>query len=335
MSAEVVVRVVDDWRPELARLAAEFVNGKESAETTTAYKGDLKSWFTWLEAVGLDPHAGMQFTDGRRVVRTGDVLLWVAALKKRGEAASTRARRLAAVSSFYGWWERDHPEIRNPTRALLPAERPKAPTDDTYGIALTADQVKTLVKVADEDSPRSGALVALLALTGARISEILRVTVADFDVDRGETVLRLVTKGDQRRNPVMRAAALARVERLRKVHPAGSEILPAAATPAARYRPLFVSKTGGPWSRTAAAKIIHRLGLKIGIPNLHPHDLRRTYITLLLESGASLEDVAEDVGHRSIATTLRYARRIRGSAQHTGHRIANMLDLPDLPEETL
>ncbi len=153
--------------------------------------------------------------------------------------------------------------------------------------------------------PRDRALAAVMARQGLRCNEARMLDVADVRLDRGELWVRHAKGGKQRLLPLdPRVAAYVR---------AWLVVRPIAVEPA-----LFLSRHRTRLSnrqiRTLVKRWVRRAGLSA---QLHPHSLRHTFATLLLERGAALEEVRDLLGHVSLATTSVYlhvsANRLRGA----------------------
>ncbi|HWR02995.1 MAG TPA: tyrosine-type recombinase/integrase, partial [Humidesulfovibrio sp.] len=143
------------------------------------------------------------------------------------------------------------------------------------------------------------ALAELLYGSGLRISEALSLTVDDVRADRG--FVRVRGKGGKERlAPLSEAAKLRLVEYLDEragLTPGDTDTQPA----------LFLGARGGPLSRREAQRIISRLAELAGVgQNVHPHTLRHSFASHLLQAGADLRSVQEMLGHSRLSTTERY-----------------------------
>jgi len=110
----------------------------------------------------------------------------------RPAAASTIARRLSALSGFYDYGIHSAAVLTHSPVASV--RRPRV-SDESAAIGLTSDQLRTLLVVAAQHSPRSNALVCVLTFCGLRISEALGADVRDYSHDHGHRVLRITRKG--------------------------------------------------------------------------------------------------------------------------------------------
>ncbi|HEV8248578.1 MAG TPA: tyrosine recombinase [Gaiellaceae bacterium] len=262
----------------LALLAA-----RRAARTVDAYRRDLDSL---ARSLGRPP-----------ATATADELrLWVAELRGRGLAASTVARRIAAVRTFFRHLVLLGERADNPAAELdLPRRLRRLPR------TLSPGEAERLIEAAAGTTPRAlrdGALVELLYGAGLRVSEA--VGLARNAVDLDERIVRCIGKGDKERIvPIGRQAAEALTRYLARGRPHLDR----------RHRPeLFLNARGGPLTRAGAFLIVRRLAEKAGLDpaRVHPHLLRHSFATHLLEGGADLRSVQEMLGHADLATTELY-----------------------------
>lgn len=280
-------------------LAATWLAGYRAARTRRAYAGDLAAWLDWLRIAGVDVLAA------RRV----HLDLWVRQLLDRGAAASSTARRLSALTSFYRHLVEHDVLAANPVAAV---RRPTVDPDHTTTVGLDRDQARAFLAAADADTGparlRTAAAARLLLHLGLRVDELAAADVADLGHDRGHRVLTVTRKGGRRTTVVLPAAT--------------ASSLDAYLTDRACRRlnnpptgPLLATATGGRLDQAALWKLVRRLARTAGIPSwdqLSPHSLRHSAITLALDAGAALRDVQDYAGHRDPRTTRRYDRS-RGS----------------------
>jgi integrase/recombinase XerD len=217
-------------------------------------------------------------------------------MRADGLAATTIARRTAAVRSFYKHQLLLGRRSDNPAAALtLPRRTRRLPR------TLSASEAERLVEAARGVSPRAmrdHALVELLYGGGLRVSEALGLERASIDLD--EALVRVVGKGGKERIvPLGRPA----VEAVRRYLALGRPHLER------RHRPdLFLNARGGSLTRAGAFLILRRLAEKAGLDpqRIHPHLLRHSFATHLLEGGADLRSVQEMLGHADLGTTELY-----------------------------
>jgi integrase/recombinase XerD len=262
----------------LALLAA-----RRAERTVDAYRRDLEAFGAWL---------------GGPVSRatTDDLERYLAELRAAGLSAATIARRIAALRSFFRHQLLLGARVDNPAAELeLPKRRRKLPR------TLSPGEAERLIDAARGTTPRAlrdHALVELLYGAGLRVGEAVSLTKADVDL-HGRFV-RCIGKGNKERVvPIGRAA----VEALRRYLSRGRPFLDV------RHRPdLFLNARGGALTRAGAFLILRRLAAKAGLEpeRVHPHLLRHSFATHLLEGGADLRSVQEMLGHADLSTTELY-----------------------------
>jgi integrase/recombinase XerD len=251
--------------------------------TVEAYRRDLARIADWL---------------GRPVatVTTEELERYLAELRAEGLAATTIARRVAALRSFFRHQQLLGSRTDNPAAELdLPRRRRKLPR------TLSAAEAERLVEAANGVTPRDlrdRALVELLYGAGLRVSEAVGLDKASVDLEA--RLVRAVGKGSKERVvPIGRRA----VEAVRRYVARGRPYLDR------RHRPeLFLNARGGPLTRAGAFLILRGLAGKAGLEpeRVHPHLLRHSFATHLLEGGADLRSVQEMLGHADLATTELY-----------------------------
>ena len=220
----------------------------------------------------------------------------VAQLRAAGLAPATIARRVAAARSFYKHLQLIGRREDNPAAALSLPRRPR-PLPKT----LSPGEAERLIAAARGTQPRDlrdQALVELLYGGGLRVSEAVGLGTTGVDLDA--RLVRVVGKGGKERVvPVGRPA----VEALRRYLARGRPYLDR------RHRPeLFLNARGGPLTRAGAFLILRRLAERAGLDpqRVHPHLLRHSFATHLLEGGADLRSVQEMLGHADLSTTELY-----------------------------
>jgi integrase/recombinase XerC len=258
-----------------------------------AYGGDLERFLRFAAELLGRPAAGL----GAEEIDALAVRSFVASLARRGTGRRSQGRALSALRSFFRW------SCRVGLLAANPAARvrtPKAPK--TLPRHLRPGEIEALVEAPAGDSPlarRDRALLELLYATGARVSEALGLDWRDVDLPgRSATVLG---KGDKERLvPFGRPAA----EALR----AWRESWDAVRRPGGEAGdPVFLNARGGRLTDRSARRIVERWVEAAALARgVHPHTLRHTFATHLLEAGADLRAIQELLGHASLATTQRY-----------------------------
>ncbi len=279
------------WHAALHAFDEDLARRAVAARTRLAYAQDCEQFAGWAAGRGLEPAA----VDVRALRR------YVASLTQAGRAPSTVARKLASLRGMFGVQLTLGERADNPADLLSAPKRPQVlphvlkPAE----VAMLLDRIPA----SDPLAVRDRALFELAYAAGLRAEELVTLDVGAVDFD-AETV-RVEGKGDKTRLvPVGEHAARAIDRWLATGRPA----LASAAS-----GPLFVSKTGRRlstsdvrrrlrvWSREAARHAP-------AISQAHPHALRHSFATHLLEGGADLRAIQELLGHASISTTQVYTR---------------------------
>jgi integrase/recombinase XerD len=262
----------------LALLAA-----RRAPRTVEAYRRDLEQLRAYL-----DKPVGEATRD--------DLELYTAQMRADGLSAATIARRTAASRSFFKQQQLLGVREDNPAAAIELPRRPRR-----LPKTLSPGEVERLIAAAVGTQPRAlrdQALVELLYGAGLRVSEAVGVDKAGVDLD-GRLVRVLGKGGKERIVPIGRPA----VEAVRRYLGRGRPFLDK------RHRPeLFLNARGGPLTRAGAFLILRRLAAAAGLEpeRVHPHLLRHSFATHLLEGGADLRSVQEMLGHADLSTTELY-----------------------------
>jgi len=240
---------------------------------------------------------------------------WVAAESRAGRAPKSIARRLSAWRGFYDWLSDEGLAAANPARGVrAPRASKRLPK------ALSPDQAASLMAGGDDDggfeSLRDAAMLELFYSSGLRLSELTSLDVRYFDASpgdggapasaswysAGESEVTVTGKGGRRRTVPVGGPAR---EALSRWLSARDGFL--AAHPGADSRPLFLAASGRRLANRTVQARLRRLAIERGIPaNVHPHVLRHSFASHLLQSSGDLRAVQELLGHASIATTQIY-----------------------------
>ena len=268
--------------PDVQRFLLALASGR-SPRTVDAYRRDLDAFAAFRG--GRVAEASVEDLEG-----------WVAEMRAAGLAPSTIARRVSAVRAYFRHLVLIGSLAENPAASLKLPRRPrKLPR------ALSPAETERLIEAADGTSPRARrdrALVELLYGAGLRVSEAVGLEKSGVDLD--DRIVRVVGKGGKERLvPLGRPAA----EAVRRYLALGRPHLDR------RFRPeLFLNARGGALTRAGAFFVLRRLAGRAGLEpeRVHPHLLRHSFATHLLEGGADLRSVQEMLGHADLGTTERY-----------------------------
>ncbi len=282
------------WRELIDAFEAELGRQAMAANTRRAYRADVTQFARWAGAGGLEPGA----VDTRALRR------FAASLSERGQAPATVARKLAALRGLF------QADIDRGERSDNPAELLSAPKrPHRLPHVLRADDVAALLDQIGARTPlelRDRAMFELAYGCGLRAQELvsLPVSAVDFDAE----LVRVEGKGNKTR-----------------LVPTGEHALQALERYLARGRPQLAQRSDGPllvsksgrtlqtsdvrrrlrlWARRAAA----RVGDGSTLAGTHPHALRHSFATHLLDGGADLRVIQELLGHSTISTTQVYTR---------------------------
>jgi len=280
---------------------------EENADETAGMKRDPVESFLALSATRLAPRTVEAYRrdladfaaflqDSPAAATPARLAEYVASMRARGLAATTIARRIAALRSFYRHQMLVGVREDNPAAELELPRRAR-----TLPRTLSAGEAERLIEAANGTSPRAlrdRALVELMYGAGLRVSEAVGLDRSGIDLER--RLVRCIGKGSKERVvPIGRQAA----EALRRYLARGRPYLDR------RHRPeLFLNAHGGALTRAGAFLILRKLAGAAGLEpeRVHPHLLRHSFATHLLEGGADLRSVQEMLGHADLSTTERY-----------------------------
>lgn len=252
--------------------------------TLKHYLRDLARFQAFCRAQGISRWSAV---DSQRV------RAYAAQRHRKGVSGRTVQRELSAVRSFYEYLLREGAAGHNPAREVsAPQARRRLPD------VLDVDQMSRLLQRAGGDrlARRDRAIMELLYSSGLRLAELVSLDVGDLDL--ADATVRVTGKGSKTRVvPVGRAARAALGEWLGE-----RGALADADEPA-----LFVSRRGGRLQPRSVQQRLRQWGLRQGLAApVHPHKLRHSFASHLLESSADLRAVQELLGHADIGTTQVY-----------------------------
>lgn len=259
----------------------------------TAYARDLEDYEAFLKGRGGTGTCTVEMllaADGRTVG------LFVAHLSGKGLAASSTARKLAAVRGLYKYLARQGTVKADPTVAVESVRQKRA-----LPKCLSLDETKALLSSFEGNNPRDLRDLAMLEVLygcGLRVSELVNLKVGDVNTEHG--YVRCVGKGSKERIVPLGSYAARAVD----------EYMAKGRSELCNLRPshwLFVTFDGSPMSRQAFWKNLKKRCMAAGIGSeVSPHTLRHSFATHMLENGADLRAVQEMLGHADIGTTQMY-----------------------------
>ncbi|HSK47335.1 MAG TPA: site-specific tyrosine recombinase [Coriobacteriia bacterium] len=276
--------LIDDYLGHLA------VERGASPNTLSAYSRDLEEYAVFL--------------DDRRIesvdsVRREDVTAFVEALRLRGLAPASVERKVAAVKGLHKFLVREGVTENHPT-ARVPL--PKVPERLPDVVSMT--DIDRLLSQPFPDGPlglRDRAALETLYGCGLRVSELVGLDTGDVDVSNG--FLRVLGKGSKERSVPIAGMALHAVGAYMA---SGRPFLRPVRSVGRAESALFLNARGGRISRQSIHRMVREYGGRIGLPALHPHTLRHSFATHMLEGGADLRALQEMLGHADISTTQVY-----------------------------
>jgi integrase/recombinase XerD len=258
---------------------------------------DLRGFLDWCQERGLDP-----LTVTRPQVEL--YLRWMQEM--RHFKPSTVSRRLSVIAGFYRTCVIDSVlEHSSVDYVLRPNVPPESPT-----LGLTHLQFEALLTAARESTNDNDfALVAVLGLLGLRIFEATSSSIEDLDEEHGHRVLPVHGKGDKVVLVPLSPAVGRAIERAVDDRADG---------------PILRTRTGSRMDRHAASRRLRRLTEVTGMrmARMHPHMLRHTFVTTMLDAGVDLRDVQIAARHADPRTTMRYDRARKNLDRHPNYILA-------------
>ncbi len=268
-----------------------------SANTTQAYERDLRRYLAFLAKRGVkDPDE----------VSQADVEAHLADLRGEGRAETSVARATSAVRSFHKFMVSEQLTSNLPTADLFAPRRTErlpevVSCEKIFRLLDEPFQVEPVPEKGRATLPsfhRDRAILEVLYGCGLRVSELCGLDLRDVLFD--EELVRVFGKGGKERMvPILGTAAAYLQAYIDDWRPA----LMARGRPS---QAVFLGNKGTRITRQAVHAIVARYGARVDLRGLHPHTLRHSFATHLLEGGADLRLVQEMLGHASVSTTQLY-----------------------------
>lgn len=263
--------------------------------TVSAYESDLNKYVAWLQTHGITKPDD---------IAKQDVEDYIAALDADGESARSKARRLASIHEFHRFALAQR-AVSADVAASVKAPKGASVLPDV----LSVDEVSRLLDAAavggstDPVALRDKALLEFMYATGCRVSEAVGTNLDDIDLE--EKVVRLMGKGSKQR--LVPLGSYARNSVVAYLNAGRGELERRSTAKVPERRALFLNKRGKRISRQSVWEIVKTAGERAGITKpLHPHTLRHSFATHLIQGGADVRTVQELLGHASVTTTQIY-----------------------------
>ncbi|MBW7984495.1 tyrosine recombinase XerC [Enterobacillus tribolii] len=269
--------------PVRAFLTYLRVERRLSHYTTESYERQLNAVMALLEQSGVSDWRQLDATRVRAVVTRS---------KRAGLEPASLAQRLSALRSFLDWQVSQGALPANPAKGITTPKNPRHLPKN-----LDVDEVNRLLEI-DMNDPlavRDRTMLEVMYGAGLRLSELVGLDLGSADLDTGE--VRVLGKGSKERKvPLGRTA----VEWLRRWLPMRELYEPEDAA-------LFISSKGSRISMRNVQKRFAEWGVRQGVTShVHPHRLRHSFATHMLESSGDLRAVQELLGHANLSTTQIY-----------------------------
>lgn len=286
--------LADDLMDAVARWQAWLTfERRAAANTVAAYQFDLDNLFHFVRL-----HRGRQVNLSLLgELSLGDFRAWLAYNAGREHQASSRARSVAGVRSFFRWLDRSG-QLHNAAIDLLklPKSPKRLPRPLSEGDALDVVALAKNVPLEDWVGARDEALFTLLYGAGLRIGEALALDHGDLS--QGDR-LTVTGKGNKQRNvpllPMVRAML--------------DKYVTQCPCPTGANDPVFVGVRGERLNPAIAQRHLRQLRRQLNLPDsVTPHALRHSFASHMLASGADLRSLQELLGHASLSTTQLYTR---------------------------
>lgn len=260
-----------------------------AANSIEAYQGDIQKLCQYYDAIGRELLL--------KEVQLDDLRGFITWLNDLGMQATTQARVISGIKSFFGYLLQEEIIVEDPS-VLIEAPKLSRKLPDTLNI----HEINKLIDCIDASKPegiRSKAIIELLYGCGLRVSELTSLRISNIFPQT--EFIKVLGKGDKERLVPIGSTALKLLEiyinecRVHLDIKKGNEDF------------VFLNRSGSSLSRISVFKLLKSLAVAANIrKNISPHTLRHSFATHLIEGGADLRAVQEMLGHASITTTEIY-----------------------------
>lgn len=270
------------WQAAIDQFCAYISDTRRlSPHTVSNYRRDIEEL-----AQGFAEQAPFSLTQH-------DLRLHISRLHRKGLAGKSLQRKLSSIRRFYHYFIRQRLCENNPALGLRPPKSPrKLPK------VMSTDELHHLLDYQADDwlSLRDKAIVELLYSSGLRLAEIASLDIDALDFP--SAIVRVTGKGNKQRLVPLGRIAIQAIQ---------AWLAERAALSGADEKALFISRRGKRLSHRSIQQRLHKLGLERGArQRLHPHLMRHSFASHVLESSGDLRAVQEMLGHSDISTTQVY-----------------------------
>lgn len=249
-----------------------YIGTLNNENTKVNYRVDIKSM---LDYIGKNENE----------IVLADLLAWKTDMVNSGKSSATIARRIGSVKRYFQFLMdmdiiTNNPSVKLKAPKILNKEEP----------TLTANEVRMIIECAT--NPRDKAIIATLASTGMRISELINIKMGDINGND----ITIVGKGSKRRMVHVNEKTMQYITVYLSTRKGGVDNL-------------FVSNGNSPMLPNSINRTLKRLAKKAGVEkNIHNHSLRHLWATCMLDNNVPIENIQLCMGHSDISVTTRYAK---------------------------
>ena len=255
-----------------------------SSNTVSSYKRDLLKLSSYMESLGVVSYS--KITDD---IGTG----WIGSLFSSNNNPRSIQRHLSSAKGFFKFLKKNSIIESSPFELVNAPKTPQHLPD-----VLSPEDVEQLLSLKPVDvlEIRDLAIVELMYSSGLRVSETANIDLNDFEEEM--SFLRVLGKGSKTRIVPLGRYAINAIQNWVKEREKYSE----------KSKALFINLKGSRLSVRSIQLRLKRLALKQGLPPVHPHMLRHSFATHMLESSGDLRTIQELLGHSSLSTTQIYTK---------------------------